>query len=175
MIIALHDKRPTIGRDVYIAPTAVVIGDVTIGDQANIWFGTVIRGDEGKISIGARTSVQDNTVIHVNNRSDTIIDSEVTIGHGVVLEGCHIETGALIGMNATVLSGSRVGKGSLVAAGSVVLEGQEIPPHSLAGGVPCKIIKQISDALKSRIAKAPKDYLEFSRLYKTMAKILPEG
>jgi carbonic anhydrase/acetyltransferase-like protein (isoleucine patch superfamily) len=101
MIIDLNGKRPVIGRGVYVAPTAVIAGDVTIGEKANIWFGAVIRADEGRISIGPRTSVQDNVVIHVNANFDTIVEADVTIGHGVVMEGCHIEAGALIGMNAT--------------------------------------------------------------------------
>ncbi len=174
MIIEFNGKQPTIGKDVYIAPTAVVIGDVTIGDQSNIWFGAVIKGDKGKISIGPRTNVQDNSVIHVNSRSNTIIEGDVTIGHGVVMEGCHIETGTMVGMNATVLSGARTGKGSLVAAGALVLEQQHIPPESVAGGVPSKILKQIPDALKPRLNQASKEYLGMSRLYNNTFEILSE-
>lgn len=172
MIIEVNGMRPKIGRDVYIAPTAVIIGDVTIEDNANIWFGAVIRGDEGNISIGPRTSVQDNAVIHVNSSFQTIVGADVTLGHGVVIEGCHIGSGVLIGMNSTVLSGSRIGEGALVAAGSVIRENQEIPAHHLAGGVPCKVLKPVPQTLKDRLALAPKAYLEFSRLYNDSAKII---
>ena len=129
MIIELNGKRPTIAASAYIAPTAVIIGDVTIGEDASVWFGAVIRGDEGKIVIGARTSVQDNVVIHVNSRRDTIVEEDVTIGHGVVMEVCTRGAGSLIGMNATVLSESVIGKGVLVAAGAVVRQDVDDGPR----------------------------------------------
>lgn len=172
MIIKLNGKRPVIGQDVYIAPNAVIAGDVTIGDNANIWFGAVIRGDEGKVSIGPRTSVQDNAVIHVNAGSDTIVEADVTLGHGVIMEGCLVEMGALIGMNATVLSGAQIGQGACVAAGSVIQEKQKIPARHLAGGVPCRVLGPVSESLKARIANAPKAYMEFSRLYASEAEIV---
>jgi carbonic anhydrase/acetyltransferase-like protein (isoleucine patch superfamily) len=165
MIIELNGKRPTIGEGVYVAPNAVIAGDVTIGEKASIWFGAVIRGDIGKVSIGPRTSVQDNVVVHVNATSNTIVEADVTLAHGVVIEGCHIDNGAFIGMNATVLSGAHIGQGAFVAAGSLVLENQKIPANYLAAGVPSKVLKPISESLKDMIAQAPKDYMEFSRLY----------
>ncbi len=172
MIIELNGKRPIIGKDVYVAPNAVIAGDVTIGEKASIWFGAVIRGDEGKIVIGPRTSVQDNVVIHVNAGSNTIVEADVTLAHGVVIEGCHLEMGSFIGMNATVLSGAHIGRHAFVAAGSVVLENQEIPANHMAAGVPSKVIKPVSGALKDRVAQAPTDYLEMSRLYSSGAKII---
>ncbi|KAA3658745.1 MAG: gamma carbonic anhydrase family protein [Chloroflexi bacterium] len=172
MIIEFNGKRPSIAKTAYIAPTAVIIGDVTIGDEASVWFGAVIRGDEGKIMIGPRTSVQDNVVLHVNSRSDTIIESDVTIGHGVVMEGCHIGVGALIGMNATVLSGAEVAEGALVAAGAVVGEGQQVPAESLATGVPAEIRGPLSERLKARLAKAPEFYVKYGRRYQTAINIL---
>ncbi len=170
MIMEVNGKQPKIGNGVYVAPTAVIAGDVTIGANASIWFGAVIRGDEGRISIGPRTSVQDNIVIHVNTSHDTVVEADVTLGHGVVIEGCHIEKGALIGMNATVLSGAHIGEGAIVAAGSVVTENQEIPAHHLAAGVPSKVVKPISESLKERIADAPREYMKISRMYIDSAK-----
>ncbi len=172
MIIELEGKRPFIAQDAYIAPTATIIGNVRIGKQASVWFGVVIRGDEGEIEIGARTSVQDNVVIHVNSRSDTIVEENVTIGHGVVLEGCTIGAGALIGMNATVLSGATVGVGALVAAGAVVGEGQTIPPHTLAAGVPAKVKRPLSEATKARLSRASESYVQYGRHYLTAAKVI---
>ena len=109
MIVELAGIRPTIAEDVYLAPTAVIIGNVTILPGANIWFGAVLRGDSGRIVIGRRVSVQDNVVVHVNERADTIIGDDVLIGHGAILEGCRIGAGALVGMGATVLSGAHIG------------------------------------------------------------------
>ncbi len=136
MLIEFSGVRPTVADDVYIAPTAVVIGRVTLGAGANVWFGAVLRGDSGRIVVGRRVSVQDNVVIHVNDRADTLIDDDVLIGHGAILEGCHIGAGALVGMRATVLSGAQVGEGALIAAGSVVRENSVIPPHVLAAVCP---------------------------------------
>ena len=174
MLIELSGKRPIIGKDVYIAPTAVIIGDVTIDDGANIWFGVVIRGDTGKIFIGSHASIQDNTVIHVNADADTIVEAGVTIGHGAVIEGCYIEEGALVGMNATVLSGARIGRGAFVAAGSVIKEKQKIPAHHLAAGVPAKMIKPISEDLKGRLAQVSETYVKLGKSYVNNSRIVPE-
>lgn len=173
MVIEFKGKRPSIAVDAYVAPNATIIGDVVIESEASIWFGAVLRGDEGRIVIGARSSVQDNVVIHVNSRAGTIIGADVTIGHGVVMEGCHIEDGALIGMNATVLSGARVGARALVAAGAVVAEGQEIPPQRLAVGVPARAKRPLSAAHLARLAHAPEAYVRYGREYRQYARVLP--
>jgi carbonic anhydrase/acetyltransferase-like protein (isoleucine patch superfamily) len=174
MIIEFKGKRPQIAPSAYIAPNATIIGDVVIEDEASVWFGAVIRGDHGRIVIGARTSVQDNVVIHVNNRHDTIIEADVTIGHGAVLEGCHLHTGVLVGMNATVLSGAVVETGSLVAAGSVVSENQHIPPGVLAAGVPVRFKGPLSEAARKRLVEAPQKYVMNGRLYQTDARLCDE-
>ncbi len=166
MIIEYEGKRPQIAEDVFIAPNATIIGDVVIEAKANVWFGAVLRGDEGRIVIGSRASVQDNTVIHVSAVNPTIVEADATIGHSVVLEGCHIEAGALVGMNATVLDGARVGSGALVAAGSVVREGQQIPPDVLAAGVPAKIKGPMSDTARHHVRKASADYQGMASNYK---------
>lgn len=172
MIIEFKGKRPQIHKTAYIAPTAVIIGDVVIEAEASVWFGAVIRGDHGRIVIGARTSVQDNAVIHVNGRHDTVVESDVTLGHGVVIEGCHLHAGALVGMNATVLSGAVVGAGALVAAGAVVGENQRIPAGMLAAGVPARAKGQLSEATKQRLVEAPQAYVQYGRSYRTEAKII---
>src|SRR5215470_13153945 len=142
-IVTYNGKTPRIGKGAFIAPTAALIGDVEIGDGASVWFGAVLRGDEAGIRIGAHTSVQDNVVIHVSEGLDTVIEDHVTIGHGAILEGCHIGTRALIGMNAVVLDKASVGARALVAAGSVVLEGQHVPEASLVAGAPAKVKKKL--------------------------------
>ena len=174
MIIEFKGKRPKIDPSAYIAPNATIIGDVEIGPEASVWFGAVIRGDNdrNRIVIGARTSVQDNAVIHVNGRQNTIIEADVTIGHGAVLEGCHLHTGVLVGMNATVLSGAVVEAGALIAAGAVVSENQHIPADVLAAGVPAKVKGDLSESTKTRLKRAPHSYVTYGRLYQTDAKIL---
>jgi carbonic anhydrase/acetyltransferase-like protein (isoleucine patch superfamily) len=166
MIIEYKGKRPQIAANVYVAPTAVIIGDVVIGEGASVWFGAVIRGDSGPIRIGAGTNVQDNVVVHVNSRHATLIGDNVTIGHGAVLEGCTIGAGSLIGMNATVLDGAVVGEGAAVAAGALVREGQTIPPHTLAAGVPAKVRGLLSAEVQARLSAAPGEYRRYAQTYR---------
>jgi len=158
LILEHMGMRPQIADDVYIAPTATIIGDVRIESGANIWFGAVLRGDIGRIIIGPRTSVQDNVVVHVNPRHDTIVGADVIIGHGVVIEGCDIGDGALLGMNATVLSGAMVGAGALIAAGAVVREGARIPANVLAAGVPARVKGPLDDEMRQRLANGVAHY-----------------
>ena len=148
-LIAFKGKTPRIGRGVFLAPNATLIGDVVIGDGASVWFGAVLRGDEAGIRIGSRTSVQDNVVIHVYEGHDTIVEDDVTIGHGAILEACRIGRGALIGMNAVVLNRAQVGERALIAAGTVVLEDQAIPADVLAAGAPAKVKKQLEGSSRT--------------------------
>ncbi|NJL96141.1 MAG: gamma carbonic anhydrase family protein, partial [Anaerolineae bacterium] len=123
MLLKFKGHHPQIAPDVFLAPTATVIGDVIVGARANLWFGAVLRGDLNQLRVGARSSVQDNCVLHTNTSAPTVVGDDVIIGHGAVLEGCTIAPGCLIGMNATVLSGAQLGPGCIVAAGAVVREG----------------------------------------------------
>ena len=141
-IVELDGVAPTIGEDVFLAPTAVLVGDVRVGNRSNIWFGTVLRGDVSHIEIGAGCSIQDNAVIHCAADLPTVIGTAVVIGHAALLEGCTIEDGALIGMGAVVLQHATVGAGAMVAAGAVVAERQTIAPRALVAGVPARIIKK---------------------------------
>src|SRR5437763_17168324 len=141
-IIELDGAAPTIGEDVFLAPTAVLVGDVRVGDRANIWFGTVLRGDFSHIEIGAGCSIQDTAVIHCATDLPTVIGTNVVVGHGAMLEGCTVEDGALIGMGAIVLQHARVGAGALVAAGTLVSERQQLAAGVLAAGVPARVLKK---------------------------------
>jgi len=163
MIVTYRGKTPKIHPSAFIAPTAVLIGDVEVGEESSIWFGAVLRGDNGPIRIGKRTSVQDNAVLHVTQL--TQIDDDVTIGHGAIMEDCHVKSKALIGINAVLLNGSIIGEGSLVAAGSVVGERVEIPDNVLAAGVPAKVKKAIEGEAKKWIAIAAEEYVHLSRTY----------
>src|ERR687898_1276867 len=135
-IVELDGIRPTIGEGVWLAPTAVLIGDVHVGDRANIWFGAVLRGDASRITIGAGTSIQDNCVIHCADGLPTEIGEDVVVGHGSLLEGCVVEDGAVVGMGAIVLQRARVGARSVLAAGAVLSERREVGAGMLAAGGP---------------------------------------
>jgi len=135
-IYALDDDEPQIDETAYVAPDAVVIGRVTLGPESSVWPGAVLRGDHGYISVGARTSVQDGTIVHCTAEYPTIIGDDCVVGHNTHLEGCVVESRCLIGSGSVTLNRARVGEGSIVAAGAVVQEGFIVPPHSLVAGVP---------------------------------------
>ncbi len=165
MLIEFHGKRPRVAASAFVAPTAVLIGDVEVGDEASIWFGAVLRGDNGPIRVGARTSIQDNSVIHVSTGCRTVISEDCTVGHSVTMEDCTIEPGALIGSNAVVLNGARVGSRSLVAAGSVVAANAVIPPESLCAGAPAVVKRQLEGTSLGWIDTTPAKYVRLSRTY----------
>jgi carbonic anhydrase/acetyltransferase-like protein (isoleucine patch superfamily) len=165
MFIEYNGKTPKVHPSAFVAPTAVLIGDVEVGPEASIWFGTVIRGDNGPIRIGARSNVQDNAVIHVSENSQTIIGEDVTVGHCATMEDCEIGNGALIGTNAVVLNGATVGSRSLIAAGSVVAAGATIPPESLAAGAPAVVKKKLEGVAFMWVDHAGPEYVHLSRHY----------
>ena len=166
MIRTFGGKRPTLGRGVFLAETCAVIGDVVIGDESSIWYGTVVRGDVMPIRIGARTSVQDNSVIHVTSDvSGTTIGSDCTIGHNAIIHACTIEDLCLIGMGSIILDGARIGRGSLVGAGALVTPGTDIPPGSLVVGAPAKIKRTIDPAERKLIEEGAVHYVELTRRY----------
>jgi len=164
-LLTFKGKTPRIGRGVFLAPNATLIGDVEIGDGASVWFGAVLRGDEAGIRIGSRTSVQDNVVIHVYEGHDTIVEEDVTIGHGAILEACKIGRGALIGMNAVVLNRAQIGERALIAAGTVVLEDQTIPPDVLAAGAPAKVKKQLEGSSRTWSQVSTNAYVRLTAEY----------
>jgi carbonic anhydrase/acetyltransferase-like protein (isoleucine patch superfamily) len=157
-VIELDGLAPRIAADAYIAPTAVLIGDVVVEAAASIWFGAVLRGDNSQIRVGAGSCVQDNCVIHCAKDLPTIIGSNVTVGHMAMLEGCEIGDGALIGMGAIVLQRARVGVRSLIAAGAVVGEGVEIPAGVLAAGIPAVVKKELAGASQRWVERAAIEY-----------------
>lgn len=166
MIKAFQYLEPKIDRTAYIAETAVVVGDVEIGAESSVWFGSVLRGDVNHIRIGARTNVQDASVIHVSSRTHpTVLEDEVTIGHRVTLHGCYVETGCLIGIGSIILDGVRVGRNSLVAAGSLLTPNTEIPPASLVMGAPARVRRTLSDEEVEDLKKFWQNYVSLSRIY----------
>jgi len=165
VFIEYRGKIPKVASSAFVAPTAVLIGDVEVGEESSIWFGTVLRGDNGPIRVGARTSIQDNAVIHVSENCATIIGNDVTIGHCASMEDCTIEDGALIGTNAVVLNGARVGKRSLIGAGSVVTANAEIPAEVVAAGAPASIKKKLEGIATTWVDHAAPEYVALSRSY----------
>ena len=165
-IYSFEGKTPRIHPSACIAPGATIIGDVTIAEDVNIWPGAVLRGDVGAIEIGARSNVQDGSVIHVETGSTTVLGEDVTVGHMALVHGCTVEPACLIGMSATVLSGARVGAGSIVGGGAVVLEGQVVPPFSVAAGVPAKVRKQLDPETREQRVRHAAGYVELARRYR---------
>ena len=165
MLIEYRGKRPKIDPSAFIAPTATLIGDVEVGPESSIWFGAVLRGDNGPIRIGARTSIQDNCVVHVSHTGKTLIGDDVTVGHCAVMEDCDIGRFALIGSNSTLLNGCTIGEGALIAAGSVVGEGAQIPPRVVAAGAPAKVKKPLEGESAQWIEISAAEYVGLSRSY----------
>jgi carbonic anhydrase/acetyltransferase-like protein (isoleucine patch superfamily) len=144
---------------VFIAPGAIVLGDVHIGPGASVWYNSVIRGDTERISIGPETNIQDLTMVHADPGFPCLVGSRVTVGHRVILHGCQIEDGCLIGMGAVLLNRVRLGRGSIVGAGAVLLEGTEIEPGSLVVGVPGRVVRKVDETSQRRIEHAWRHYI----------------
>lgn len=166
VILPFDGHEPDIHPDAWVAPNASVIGKVRIAEDANVWFGAVMRGDIDEIVLGARSNLQDNAVIHTEAGNPTVIGTDVSIGHGAVVHGCTVEDGCLIGMNSTVLNGAVIGANSLVAAGAVVLEGTVVPPRSLVAGVPAKVRRELSDEEVAGLLGNSGRYVPRAKIYK---------
>lgn len=173
MIYKFKEWKPALGADSWIAPSADVVGNVTMGEACSIWFGCVVRGDVHYIKIGDRTNIQDLSMIHVthykkedmSDGNPTIIGSDVTIGHRVMLHGCTIEDACLIGMSATILDGAVIGRESIVGAGALVTKNKVFPPRSLIMGSPAKAVRTLSDEEVKELYASAKRYVAFSREY----------
>lgn len=159
-------KQPQLAPGVFVAENAAIIGDVEIGAESSIWYGVTVRGDVMPIRIGARTSVQDGTVVHVTSgKFGTTIGSDCTIGHGAIIHACVVEDLCLIGMGSIILDGARIGRGSLVGAGALVTPGTVIPPDSLVLGSPAKVKRPVTDQEREQIADGAAHYVELTRAY----------
>jgi carbonic anhydrase/acetyltransferase-like protein (isoleucine patch superfamily) len=177
MIIEYRGKRPKVDPSAFVAPTAVLIGDVEVGPESSIWFGAVLRGDNGPIRVGARTSIQDNAVLHVSEGGGTFVGDDVTVGHAAIMEDCRIERRALIGSNSTLLNGCTVGEGTLIGAGSVVAQGAAIPPGALAAGAPATVKKPLEGEAAAWIEISSGEYVKLSRSYlaQGVGALTPDG
>ena len=167
LLLPCHGVWPDVAEDAFLAPGAVLIGNVKVGSQSSVWFGAVLRGDHPThgIVIGPRTSIQDGCVIHVGGRQPTIVGADCTIGHGAKFESCTIGEGCTVGMNAVILQEAAIGDGSLVAAGAVVLEGTQVAPATLVAGVPARARKALEGSAAHWIALGADYYVSLSRRY----------
>lgn len=164
------DLSPKIHETAFIADGAIIIGDVEIGEGSSIWYGSVLRGDVHYIRIGARTNLQDGSIVHVTtNEHPTILENDITVGHRVTLHGCYVESGCLIGIGAILLDGVRIGRNSLVAAGSLLTPGTIVPPGSLVMGSPAKVKRPLTDDEIEGIRKNVASYVKLAAEYKAAA------
>ncbi len=165
MILPIDGKSPRIAGDVFIAPTAVIIGDVTIAEGASIWYGVVLRGDMEPITIGRDTNIQDNCTVHTDYGHPTLIGAGVSVGHNAVVHGCTIEEDCLVAMGALVLSGAVIRRGSVVAAGAVVREGQEVGPGQLVAGMPAALKRSVPAAELEGFLRPVANYRKLARMH----------
>lgn len=163
LLLPFNGIAPVLSPTAWVAPNATLIGQVILGENASVFYGSVLRGDSDSITIGEGSNIQDNVSVHCDARLPTTVGARVSVGHSAVLHGCTVEDDCLIGMSATVLNGAVIGAGSLVAAGAVVLEGTIIPPGSLVAGVPAKVRRQLSDEERAGVTANAAHYVELSR------------
>ena len=165
MSLAPHHHPELIHPTAFIAPSAIVVGQVTIGAQASVWFGVVIRGDVEAVTIGPQSNVQDGCILHADPGEPCRLGARVSLGHGAIVHAAIIEDEVLIGIRATVLNGARVGHGSLVAAGALIPPGMVVPPESLVMGLPGRVVRAVSDEDRARIQRTAEHYIEYARTY----------
>jgi len=166
-ITAMHGKAPRIDPSAFIAPGCRIIGDVEIGPEASVWYNCVIRGDVNRIVIGARSNIQDGTIIHESSKPlPTLIGDDVLVGHAVILHGCTLESGSFVGMRATVMDGAVVESGAMVAAGALVAPGKRIPAGQLWGGSPARFMRKLTEAEIADLPHGAAGYVELAAAYK---------
>jgi carbonic anhydrase/acetyltransferase-like protein (isoleucine patch superfamily) len=166
MIRAFIGRTPRIHPSAFIAESADVIGDVSIGADSSVWFNATLRGDVNRITIGDRSNIQDNAVIHVTHgTAPTRVGDEVTVGHGAVLHGCTVEDGVLVGIRSTILDHAVVGSQSIVGAGALVTGGTRIPPRSMVLGVPARVVRPLSDEEVASLAEYSTNYVRYKNIY----------
>jgi carbonic anhydrase/acetyltransferase-like protein (isoleucine patch superfamily) len=178
MFIEFCGKKPAVPDSCFVAGSAELVGDITLGENVNIWYGTILRADINSISVGDNTNIQDGSVVHVDRGSGKTgsgtvkIGNNVTIGHRAVIHACEIGDNCLIGMGAIVLSGAVIGTGSILAAGAVVKENEKIPPGSLVAGVPAKVKGEVSSEWSQRIIDSAKNYVALGQQHKNSTRAL---
>ena len=166
-IYQFQDRIPALHESAWVAENAQVIGGVSLGENTSVWFGVVIRGDTAPIVVGKGSNIQDNSVLHADDDTPMTIGENVTVGHQVMLHGCTIGDGSLIGMQAVVLNGAKIGKNCLVGAGALVTEGKEFPDGSLIVGSPARVVRALTEAQIEGLKTSAQRYMDNARRYKT--------
>lgn len=164
--INFEDHVPQVHPQAWVAPNATLIGQVVLGEEASVFYSSVLRGDMNSIEVGPRSNIQDGCVVHVDDGYPVRIGANVSVGHRAVVHGCTVEDDCLIGMGSVVLNGARIGRGSIVAAGAVVPEGAEIPPGSLVAGVPGKVKRELSAEQIDGVVRNADIYVDLSRRHR---------
>lgn len=162
LVLGWAERVPRIDADAFIAPTAVVVGDVRIAAGASVWYATVVRGDSASVEIGEDTNIQDGSVLHVDRDTPLVVGRRVTVGHRVILHGAIVEDDVLIGMGSIVMNRARIGTGSLIGAGAVVTQGTVIPPGSLVLGSPARVLRPVGEAERAMIEHGASNYLRLA-------------
>jgi carbonic anhydrase/acetyltransferase-like protein (isoleucine patch superfamily) len=173
LIGSLGDACPVIHPQAWVAPGAVVVGRVTLGRAASVWYGSVLRADTDEIVVGSDVNIQDLCCLHVDPGEPVTLEDRVSLGHRATVHGAHVETGALIGIGAIVLGGARIGAGTLVAAGAVVPPRTIVPAGVLAAGVPCRIVRELTDADRQTFAETAERYAQRAALHRTVKWAAP--
>lgn len=168
LVLPLEGRVPEIADTAFLAPGAVIIGAVTLGEGTSIWYGCILRGDSGTITVGRQVNIQDGSILHADPGFPTVLGDRVSLGHGAIVHGATVEPDSLIGMRATVLNGARIGSGSLVAAGALVRPGTDIPPGSLVAGVPAVVRRPVTDEERAMTARTTDAYLRHAAAHSAM-------
>lgn len=173
MINPFKNIFPKIDETAFVTEDSVIIGDVEIGEDASVWYGSVLRGDVNYIRVGARTNIQDMTMIHVSSEGlPTILEENITVGHRVTLHACYVESGCLIGMGAIIMDGARIGRNSLIGAGALITPGTQIPPNSLVVGSPARVKRELTAEELAMLEKSWRNYVELKNQYASETKNL---
>ena len=165
MLRPFNGKHPRVGKNCFIAENAVLIGDVTLGDNCSIWYGAVLRADMAPIILGDNCNIQDNCVVHVNSGLPAVLGDRVSVGHGAIVHGAKVEENSLIGMGAILLDGAHIGRGCIVGAGALVAERKEMPDHTLCVGVPARVARELDPATEEDRVKHAEYYKELAAQY----------
>lgn len=168
MHLSYNKFAPSVPASAFVAPTAVVVGRVSLGEQSSIWFGAVLRGDINSIEIMDESNIQDGCLLHVTDQHPLIVEQRVTVGHGAILHGCHVQSNCLIGMGAIVLDGAVIGSGSIIAAGAVVAPGTQIPANSLVMGIPARVVRTAGEQDQKSIEHGWQSYVRLASTYQAV-------
>jgi carbonic anhydrase/acetyltransferase-like protein (isoleucine patch superfamily) len=174
MLFAYREFRPVIHETSYIAPTATIIGRVELGARVSVWFNAILRGDINSISVGNETNIQDGCILHVTNVHPVVLAERITVGHGVIVHGCTVESNCLIGMGSILLDGAIIGAGSIVAAGAIVSPEAKIPANSLVMGVPAKVVREVRDQDRERWGGGWKNYIQYAEAFRSGLEAISE-